>query len=85
MPVDNKNTQPNTFVDHDKRINVLQQKTIYAAYLVNKNAVENKVLVKSPYGGMTSSELTRMKEAALFFTHRKLAFKNRLVLRQLNI
>jgi sugar lactone lactonase YvrE len=68
----NKNTQPNIFLNHDKRINVLQQKTIYAAYLVNKNAVDNKVLVKSPYAGMSSSEFTKMKEAALFFTPEEL-------------
>lgn len=61
MPVINNGSQ------HD-RIKRLQERTIYAAYLIEKQAVDDGVLVKSPLSGLKSSELTTMKEANLFFT-----------------
>lgn len=51
----------------DDRIKRLQKRTIYAAYLIEKQAVNENVIVKSSLSGLKSSELTNVKEAPLFF------------------
>jgi hypothetical protein len=53
------------------RINKLQQRTIYSAYLIDKAAVDDKVLVKSSFSGASGSQVN-MKEGALFFTPEEL-------------
>ena len=65
MPVINNGSQ------HD-RIRKLQARTIYAAYLTDKAAVDDKVLVQSSLNPQTSSDFTSMKEGAFFFTPEEL-------------
>jgi DNA-binding beta-propeller fold protein YncE len=65
MPIINNGSQLD-------RIKKLQARTIYSAYLIEKQAVEDKVLVKLPLSGLKSSELTKFSEAPLFFTAEEL-------------
>jgi sugar lactone lactonase YvrE len=67
MPVINNGSQ-------NDRIRKLQARTIYAAYLTDKAAVDDKVLVQSSLNPQTSSDFTKMKEAALFFTAEELDY-----------
>jgi len=65
MPIINNGSQ----ID---RIKKLQSRTIYSAYLIEKQAVEEKVLIKNRLSGLKSSELTSLLEAPLFFTAEEL-------------
>jgi sugar lactone lactonase YvrE len=65
MPLINNGSQ-------DDRIKRLQQRTIYSAYLVDKQAADDKLIVKLPLSGIASSELTDITQGALLFTPEEL-------------